>query len=116
MIVMIVAGCESPDDRFQRANELREQEAFSRAVAIYAELATTGHADAMFTLGQMYLNGNGVEEDGEKATELIREAATSGVVDAQVSLGSLHRLGTYVDEDMAEALRWWRLAAEQGNG
>ena len=47
--------------------------------------------------------------------EATRHAAEQGDADAQFNLGFAYATGEGVPQDDAEAVRWFRLAAEQGN-
>ena len=47
--------------------------------------------------------------------EARRHAAEQGDADAQFTLGFRYEYGLGVPQDDAEAVRWYRLAAEQGN-
>ena len=77
-------------------------------------LAEQGNAEAQFSLGLMYDNGEGVPENDAEAMRWYRLAAEQDDADAQVNLGVMYANGEGVPEDDAEAVRWFRLAAEQG--
>ena len=47
--------------------------------------------------------------------EDVRTCAEQGDARAQYNLGLMYARGDGVPEDDAEAVRWWRLAAEQGD-
>jgi TPR repeat protein len=54
--------------------------------------------------------------DPIKAVNLLREAAEQGNADAQYySLGECYFLGNGVEKKIKEAIKWWRMAADQGN-
>ncbi len=76
--------------------------------------AEAGDAEAQFSLGSMYANGEGVPQDDAEAVRWFRLAADQGHARAQYNLGVMYANGRGVPEDDAEAVRWWRLAAEQG--
>ena len=44
----------------------------------------------------------------------IRKAATQGDAEAQHNLGAMYANGKGVPKDFAKALKWFQLAAEQG--
>jgi len=46
---------------------------------------------------------------------LFRLAAEQGYADAQFNLGNMFTNGQGVAQDREEAIRWYRLAAAQGN-
>ena len=47
--------------------------------------------------------------------EACRTAAEQGLASAQFSLGNIYRTGEGVPQDYGEAVKWFRLAADQGN-
>ena len=77
--------------------------------------AEQGDADAQFTLGVRYANGDGVIKDDEEAVRWYRLAAAQNNADAQVTLALMYVNGIGVLKDEAEAVRWYRLAAAQDN-
>lgn len=66
-------------------------------------------------LGNMYLHGDGVEDNVEEAALWHRKAAEHGYAESQFELGHSHAFGIGVPEDGKEVEKWWRLAAEQGH-
>lgn len=74
--------------------------------------AESGEADAQNEAGLMYLYGEGLPQDEEKALYWFHRAAAQGHADAQFNLGEYH----FVWElDYKEAVAWYRKAAEQGH-
>jgi TPR repeat protein len=71
-----------------------------------------GNADAQFKLGLMYIIGEGVPQDNNKAIELLQKAADHGDVKAQYSLGGMYVYRYY---DAVKAVEWYQKAAAQGN-
>ena len=47
--------------------------------------------------------------------EQVRARADRGDAAAQFNLGFMYETGAGVPQDDREAVRWWRLAADQGN-
>lgn len=66
-------------------------------------------------LGNMYLHGDGVEENVEEAVLWHRKAAEHGYAESQFELGHMCAFGVGVSEDGKEVEKWWRLAAAQGH-
>jgi TPR repeat protein len=92
------------------------------AARLYRQSAHEGHLLAEGFLGLLYLWGEGVDVDRERARKhslaaasFTRQAAEQGNAVAQQLLGHLHRAGLGVAKDNREALRWFRRAADQGN-
>jgi TPR repeat protein len=72
--------------------------------------AEAGFAKAQYNLGNMYYCGHGVQADFNKFEYWIRKSANQGYADAQIMLGD-----AYLTVDMNESIRWYRMAADQGN-
>ena len=73
-------------------------------------------APAQYALGQMYLNGEGVEQNVAKRLNGIR-AATQGLLEAQADLGFLYATREdKVPQDFLIAYKWLSLAAKRGTG
>ena len=77
--------------------------------------AEQGDAEAQFSLGVMYDNGEGVSQDYAEAVKWYRLAAEQGLASAQADLGYMYASGRGVPQDDAEAVKWFRLATEQGH-
>lgn len=89
------------------------------ALKIYERCIAEGHAGAMIWKAMMHESGSGVPVDPVRAAELFRRAAEAGH-GGYSTLGKLHYasalwLGRGVPRDEAEALRWFRLAAAEGD-
>jgi TPR repeat protein len=77
--------------------------------------AAAGVPEAQNNLGNRYFNGNGVEQDYQRASELYLLAANAGVPEAQSNLAYSYWNGEGVESDDDEAMRLAQLAADQGN-
>lgn len=86
---------------------------FAVAVRLLHPLADGGNSAAEIRLGQMYWNGQGVEQDFSMAARLYLSAALRGDSEAQVLLGQLYFEGVGVPQDDGQAAKWFRAAAEQ---
>jgi TPR repeat protein len=69
---------------------------------------------AQFQQGNMYLNGNGVEQKYYMAAHWFRMAADQMDAKAQYALGLMYTDGKGVAKSASEALYWYRKAAELG--
>jgi TPR repeat protein len=74
-------------------------------------LAEHGDARAQFSLGGMYYNGQGVQQDYAEAAKWTRKAAEQGYTPAQADLGVLYWNGQGVQQDVVLAYMWLSLAA-----
>lgn len=88
---------------------------YETALAFFEAAANAGDAEAKYLLGLMYYSGLGVVEDRQKARLLISEAAHKNFAKAQVEYGSLFLIGSGGTVDMTAALKWFRLAAKNGD-
>jgi TPR repeat protein len=78
------------------------------------EKANQGNADAQYSLGFMYANGQGVPQNYPVAIEWLSKAADQGNGGAEYGLGYMYANAQGVSEDDGEAGKWFRKAAEQG--
>jgi len=56
----------------------------------YQKAANAGNTDAMYNLGLLYRDGQGVAQDYDKACEWFQKAADAGDADAKEALLRLH--------------------------
>lgn len=90
---------------------------YQGAYAIWQPLADAGNARALYNLSTLYRLGYGVDKDVEKAASLLRSSAEKGFSDAQYLYATTIFDDAGDDEaQKQEAVRWWLLAARQGNG
>lgn len=80
--------------------------------------ADAGNAQAWYVLGVVYSNGIGVELDMPKSIEYYRKGAEVGDADCQVAMGMIYQAGERIPggvaTDPAEAVKWYGMAADQG--
>ncbi|MBC8286952.1 MAG: sel1 repeat family protein [Nitrospinae bacterium] len=106
--------------------------------------AEKGIAEAQYTLGVMYANGQGVSQNHKEAAKwyglaaaqgytaktniynlakknvpqalkVLMGDAEKGIVDAQYTLGMMYANGQGVPQDYKEAVKWYKLAANRGS-
>ena len=87
---------------------------YSAALRLFRPLADQGNAEAQYTLGRMYYNGDGVTQDDGEAAKWWRKAADQGNARAQFGLGLMYDLGLGMPQDYVVAMTWYRKAADQG--
>jgi len=66
---------------------------------------------AQYYLGVMYMKGQGVEQDFEKAGEWFRKASEQGLSVAMYKLAGLYTKGKGVPKDLEFAYVWYSVAA-----
>lgn len=94
-------------------DEIKRRIKFTKECSI-EKLALKGDADAQYSLGCRYAEGEGVPKDAMEAARWFRKAAEQGHVRAQFLLGCCYNEGEGVVEDKSEAFRWYHKAAEHG--
>lgn len=77
----------------------------------YLQAAENGESKAQYYVADMYLRGDGVEQDIPRAVGWLKKAAHAGEPRAEYTLGILHMSGTGVPRDLDAARTWLRLAA-----
>src|SRR6516164_1463529 len=92
------------------------QKALHEAEEAQRKRATNeGNAEAMFNLGLLYANGQGVTQDYVSAREWYEKAADEGNAEAMFNLGLLYANGQGVTQDYVRAREWYEKAADEGN-
>jgi len=94
------------------AQRAYKQKDYATALMESTPLAEQGNANAQLLLGRMFLMGEGVLKDPDRAIKWLRASANQGNAEAQFFIGSYYLLPR---RDIAEGLKWLRLSAEQGN-
>ncbi|EOD32811.1 hypothetical protein EMIHUDRAFT_112149 [Emiliania huxleyi CCMP1516] len=93
----------------------------AEAAPLYAAIAAANSTSlvslddacaAATALGHMYLQGDGVQRDGERAYDLFQRAAAFGAPEAQYALGVLHAAGFNAPKDTPLAMTFFHFAAE----
>ncbi len=79
----------------------------------YLKDAEHGSATLQNSLGFMYYEGRGVDQDYREAAKWYLKAAEQGHIRAQFNLGVIYFKGQGVRKDFSVAVGWYRRAAEQ---
>ena len=86
------------------------------------KVAEQGHIPSLKRLAKYYLSGKDGEKNKQKAQECYRKLAEhylayaeSGNIYSQYCLAACYDYGIGVKQSPAEAVKWYRLAAEQGD-
>ncbi|MBL0867496.1 sel1 repeat family protein [Pectobacterium carotovorum] len=87
----------------------------NKTLAEMQQLANNGNVDAQLALGDMYYDGDGIEEDYAQAKTWYMKAAGQGNAYAQLMLGDMYYNGDGVEKDYAQAKAWYTKSAEQGS-
>jgi TPR repeat protein len=100
-----------------------EDSNFTEAARWYRKAADQGDIEALYNLGYMYHEGQGVPKDYQKGNELFEEVADRGrfIEDGSRSykamdmLGNSYRSGETGPPDYVEAYKWYAMAAARGH-
>lgn len=85
------------------------------AIQLYTESAKQGFANAMFSLGELYAAGSGVEQNWNEAYLWYQRASEKGHIRAMLQLGLCYKDGLGTSKNAVEAFRWIRSAAARGD-
>lgn len=84
------------------------------AARTYLQMATNyGHPRALFELGEMSLDGEGMKKNPPQGLKWLYAATRKNSPEAAALLGELCASGTYVPQDDANALSWYLIAASR---
>lgn len=72
-------------------------------------------AAELYSRGEAYFNGDGVEHSPEKAVELWTQSAEKGYTTAQLMLAECYKDGIGAKKDLRKAFEWYSKAASGGN-
>ena len=86
-----------------------------QAYDAFFKLAKGGDIESQTLLGEMYLDGIGVDVDVKKAFYWISKAANSGDVDAQYLLAFMYENGIKVAVNVPRAVALYKKSAAQGD-
>ncbi len=92
----------------------REQGSARAQYYLFEEAAAQGHQEAQYTLGMMYLYGQGVRQDSREAFHWFKRAADRELVEAQIEVGLAYSKGQGVEPDYLGALHYFSCALERG--
>ena len=80
----------------------------SHSVEVLSQQVQDGNTQAMNTLGNRYLTGDGIPQDGAQAVRLFQQAAQAGDADGAMHLGRAYFRGRGVPSDRRQALFWFQ--------
>ena len=101
--------------RYALGKLLQGQGRMGEAVSWYEQAAEQGNTYAAYRLGKLYLEGENIPKNANRAVEYLTNAAQEGNQYAQYTLGKLYLTGQDVAQDREQAYRWFSESAFQGN-
>jgi len=88
---------------------------FTKAFPLMQKSAEAGDTDAMYGLGLLYWNGEGVKPNLEQAIKWMTKAATAGNAEAMNALAKMYMTGVGQPRDVLQARSWAEKSAKTGN-
>lgn len=117
-VFLALAGCSDQSQQdaanYQEGIDAYAKGNFPVALEKLKPFAEHGDAQAQFTLGMMYRNGQGISQDDKEAGAWWSKAAEQGHVEAQEHLGLRYANGQGVTQDWVQADKWFSIAASAG--
>ena len=113
LIVLITPGVAQAD--LQAAFKAYDAEDYETAAKLLPRYAEQGHTEAIYRLAWLYSNGQGVEQDQDKAFHLFNQAAQMGHIIAAFSVGIYYDFGEgNVKKNLKKAFEMYMIAAQAG--
>ena len=117
--LLVVVGCrdhaQREASRYQKGADAYAKGNYVVALEKFKPLAEYGNAQAQFSLGMMYHQGQGVSQDDKEAVGWWGKAAEQGHAEAQDNLGFRYARGQGIAQDWVQADKWFTVAAASGN-
>lgn len=93
-----------------------QQRDYTKAAALYEQAMKLGHWKAQFNLAGLYLKGQGVPQDQDKALQLTEDLMKKGVPAAWDNMGTYYMGGIGpLKQDATVAYAFWQKAADMGS-
>lgn len=105
----------SADELLQKGMSAYKKFKYENAAQYFLQAADKGNLSAIYHLGDLYYNGNGVAKSYPTAKQLFTTAAERGNKDAQYMLGVMLRNGQGGEKNIQQAKIWLQKAANQGH-
>jgi serine/threonine protein kinase len=104
----------STNELLARADSAVAKGAYEDALAILKPLAEKQNSRAMLKLGNLHLEGKGVERNDQEALRLFTRAARAGDGEAQLKAGEMHAGGRGTAKNDFEAYVYFTAAVQSG--
>ena len=98
-----------------RGRQAYQKKNYKQALTELTPEAKRGKPEAMYLLGKMYAEGQGVERDDVQAFTWFQKAADADFAPAQGMLGMFYAQGRGAMRDNTKSIEWARRAAENGD-
>jgi TPR repeat protein len=94
---------------------IRVPKNLKKSIFHYKKSAEDGDIESICSLGELYLEITGQEQDIQKGFDYLHKAAEKGYPRACYALGSLYENGTYCSIDPLKAIQFYKMAADKGD-
>ena len=122
---VVLLGCKntSKSTEVSTEKEIHETDSFTVltmdgehkiSIQEFVDRANNGDRIAQYTVGQMFLSGDGIEQSNEYAAEWFNKSAEQDYAPGQHMLGLCYYQGIGVKQSFSDAVKWYRKSAEQG--
>ena len=99
------------ENEFQKGYDLALKGKYFEAFKIWKPLAEKGNDLAQYSLGVMYRDSLGIEQNYKLAEKWTRLSAEQGNPTAAFNLAHIYELGLGVEKDFTEAMKWYDMAS-----
>ena len=99
------------ENEFQKGYDLAKQGKYLEAFKVWKPLAEKGNDLAQYSLGVIYRDSLGVEQNYKLAEKWTRLSAEQGNTTAAFNLAHLFQLGLGVKKDFTQAMEWYDKAS-----
>ena len=105
----------SGEEAYNRGKKAYSEKNYKETARYWNHGAKLDHTASINALAYLYMNGIGIEKNGEKAFSLASKAADRGFAKGQRNVGVMYEKGIYVKQNLEEAAKWYKLSADQGD-
>ena len=99
------------EDKFKKGYDLALQGKYLEAFKIWKPLAEKGNERAQYSLGVMYRDSMGIDQNYKLAEKWTRLSAEQGNSSAAFNLAHIYQLGLGVKKDFTQAMEWYDKAS-----
>src|SRR5689334_11769770 len=115
MILLLIVGCNSAADLYNEGYSYYNKKQYHETLRLWRKAADAGSVDAINGLGLLYLYGQGININYEKAMAYFQIAVKDGSNAAMNNVGYMYDKGLGVKEDNTIAIKWYQQAIDAGN-
>lgn len=109
-----VANLVESEKYFNKGTELFNNGDYSNAVTYFEKAGDLGDKDALYQLGNAYLQGKGVSQNLHKSFYYYLKSANLNHEKAQYNVGLFHLQGKLGNQNIEEGVNWIKKSASNG--